>query len=99
MVSFSCRALTESCRGVLGSAEHVCVGVSPFNGYFHQRRVTELVGWAVSSFPRVSFFVPDVSAVHTLVALGYEEGRARVKARRQGRYVVNKVRTGLREVG
>ncbi|MEU5695007.1 tRNA-dependent cyclodipeptide synthase [Actinosynnema sp. NPDC020468] len=83
--------LTEHCVAPLRSARHVCVGVSPFNGYFTVDRITALARWASREFDGFHFFVPDRAAAFTLEALGYDPDKARHKARRQGQYVVNKV--------
>ncbi|WP_052024849.1 tRNA-dependent cyclodipeptide synthase [Austwickia chelonae] len=98
-VVFRREPLTESCAQIVAEAEHVCVGVSPFNGYFNQARITALVQWAFETYPQASFFVPDKSAAHTLRALGYAEAKAESKARKQGKYVLNKVRTALAQAG
>ena len=91
--------LTEHCVTPLRSGRHVCIGVSPFNSYFSVERITALARWAMREFERFHFFVPDHAAVYTLEALGYEPGRARRKAGRQGQYVVNKICRALRDVG
>ncbi|WP_189533982.1 tRNA-dependent cyclodipeptide synthase [Streptomyces roseolilacinus] len=96
---FEIEPLTERCRGLLPTAVHVCVGVSPFNSYFNGPRLLRLAEWALRRFPHVHFFVPDTAAAYTLEALGYAPSRARHKAQRQGRYVHNKICTALRELG
>ncbi|GAA2650765.1 tRNA-dependent cyclodipeptide synthase [Streptomyces vastus] len=87
--------LTDRCRAVFAARAHGCVGVSPFNSHFSAERITALVRWALGSFDRVHFFVPDTAAVHTLQALGYAPARAAWKARRQGQYVRNKITRAL----
>ncbi|MFP8885531.1 tRNA-dependent cyclodipeptide synthase [Streptomyces mangrovi] len=96
---FEIEPLTENCRELLPEAAVACIGVSPFNSYFSTRRLTALAGWAMERFERVCFFVPDTVAAYTLEALGCEPGRARHKARSQGRYVHNKITTALRSLG
>ncbi|MEV0676132.1 tRNA-dependent cyclodipeptide synthase [Actinosynnema sp. NPDC050436] len=90
--------LTEHCAAPLRSGRHVCIGVSPFNSYFTVERIAALARWAMREFERFHFFVPDRAAVHTLEALGYDPARARLKARRQGQYVVNKICRALRDL-
>lgn len=96
---FEIEPLTERCRGLMPTAAHICIGVSPFNGYFTGPRLLRLAEWALRRFPHVHFFVPDTAAAYTLEALGYPPERARHKAQRQGRYVHNKICTALRELG
>lgn len=91
--------LTSSCAEVAMSATHVCLGISPFNGYYNQERITQLVGWGLGAAEKVHFYVPDMSPRHTFEALGYAPNKARTKARRQGIYVLNKIRTALAEHG
>jgi cyclo(L-tyrosyl-L-tyrosyl) synthase len=95
----SVRPLTADCAVALARADHVCVGVSPFNGYFTPQRLAWLAAWALGEFEVVHFFVPDEPAAYTLQALGYPPRRAAHKARRQGAYVKNKIRRALTELG
>ncbi|MFF3290117.1 tRNA-dependent cyclodipeptide synthase [Streptomyces sp. NPDC003023] len=96
---FKIEPLTENCRAVMTGAPHVCIGVSPFNSYFSTHRLTALAQWALSEFVDCHFFIPDSAAAYTMEALGYPPERARHKARRQGAYVHNKVRTALQGLG
>jgi cyclo(L-tyrosyl-L-tyrosyl) synthase len=91
--------LTERCRAAFTTRAHACVGISPFNSYFSAERIAALTRWALASFERVHFFVPDTAAAHTLEALGYSPERAAWKARRQGQYVRNKIVRALVEAG
>ncbi|WP_409483026.1 tRNA-dependent cyclodipeptide synthase [Arsenicicoccus dermatophilus] len=96
---FVATPLTPRCAQVADLARHVCLGISPFNGYYTQPRIDLLVRWGLETYPSVSFYVPDLSPQHTFRALGYAEGKARTKARRQGAYVLNKIRTALGKAG
>ncbi|UQA91075.1 tRNA-dependent cyclodipeptide synthase [Streptomyces halobius] len=96
---FRATPLTPGCQSALTARTHACVGVSPFNSYFSVERVNALARWALDSFDRVHFFVPDTAAVHTLEALGYPPERAAWKARRQGQYVRNKIVRALSAAG
>ncbi|GAA1244250.1 hypothetical protein GCM10009665_38770 [Kitasatospora nipponensis] len=91
--------LTARCEGLARRRLHACVGISPFNGYFHAQRIAELARWALEGFDDVHFFVPDTLAAHTLEAVGYPPERAAWKARRQGQHVRNKVTTALTALG
>ncbi|WP_441249407.1 tRNA-dependent cyclodipeptide synthase [Kitasatospora sp. McL0602] len=96
---FAVRALTAGCARLAARRAHACVGISPFNGYFHARRIAELARWALGSFDQVHFFLPDSLAAHTLEAVGYPPERAAFKARRQGQHLHNKITTALHELG
>jgi cyclo(L-tyrosyl-L-tyrosyl) synthase len=90
--------LTDRCSSPLSGAEHVCVGISPFNSYFSTERIISIAEWARTSFKSLHFFVPDRAAAYTLQALGYDENKARQKAARQANYVFNKIRRALDEL-
>lgn len=93
------RPLTGKCRRNFAQRSHACFGISPFNSYFSTSRITELARWGLRQFDALHFFLPDVPAAHTLEALGYAPERARHKARRQGRYVYNKICRALGGLG
>ncbi len=90
--------LTEHCAEPLSRAEHVCLGVSPFNSYFTVDRIADLARWAMSGFDRFHFFVPDGPSAFTMEALGYDPVRAARKAQRQGNYTRNKIVRALQQV-
>lgn len=87
--------LTGECATVWQDAQDVCIGVSPFNSYFSAERLLSLASWGLNNFRSCHFFIPDETAAYTLEAMGYAPNRARQKAWRQGRYVVNKVHHAL----
>lgn len=90
--------LTDRCEAPLSEAEHVCIGISPFNSYFSTERIVSVVEWAQAAFKSFHLFVPDRASAYTLQALGYDENKARQKAARQANYVFNKVRRALDEL-
>lgn len=96
---FHARPLSTHCEQALTRRTHACFGISPFNGYFTTERITDLARWGLGEFDAMHFFVPDTPAAHTLEALGYSPERAAHKARRQGRYVRNKIVRALTELG
>ncbi len=89
-------ALTTNCERMLDKREHCCFGISPFNSYFSEDRIRELAEWGMREFKSMHFFVPDVPAVYTLQAQGYEFEKAQWKARRQAQYLKNKIYRALR---
>ncbi|MFE0172350.1 tRNA-dependent cyclodipeptide synthase [Streptomyces sp. NPDC059002] len=93
------RPLTRRCHAAFAERTHGCVGISPFNSYFSAQRVHDLARWALTTFERVHFFVPDTAAAHTLTALGHPPEKAAWKARRQGQYVRNKITKALTALG
>ncbi|MFF7244837.1 tRNA-dependent cyclodipeptide synthase [Embleya sp. NPDC008237] len=90
---------TLGSRSVLERAEHVLIGLSPWNSYYKPRRVEALVQWACANFVRVDVFVPGDEAAHTLTAAGVQPS----EAVRRARYAVGRLRSparrGLRNAG
>ncbi|MGH3449517.1 MAG: tRNA-dependent cyclodipeptide synthase, partial [Haloechinothrix sp.] len=99
MAEVRARPLCGNCDEPLRRGEHACLGISPFNSYFSVERVAGWARWALATFARVHLFVPDTAAAYTLEALGYSPERAAAKARRQGRYLRNKIHRALRSLG
>ncbi len=91
--------ISKQCANVFDQREHVILGISPFNSYFSEERITWLAKWAFSEFKRVSIYVPDGPTHHTLQAFGYQENKAKKKARRQNKYLQNKIIRALSKVG
>lgn len=96
---FVTNPLTMSCAEIFPSAQHVTIGISPFNSYFRTERIVELIDWAEEHFEQIDFFVPDEAAAYTLQASGYTESKAKKKAREQAKYVHNKIHSAIDEVG
>lgn len=91
--------VTTDCAAIMRAREHVVVGVSPFNSYFTEEKIAELINWAKENFRAFHLYVPDGPSRFTLEALGYPESKARKKASRQGRWLLNKIRRALCAVG
>jgi cyclo(L-tyrosyl-L-tyrosyl) synthase len=89
------QALSALCRAVFEKRDHGCFGISPFNSYFSEEKITELARWGLREFRSMHFFVPDVPAVYTLESQGYPREKAEWKARRQAQYLKNKIRRAL----
>ncbi|WP_331770352.1 tRNA-dependent cyclodipeptide synthase (plasmid) [Embleya sp. NBC_00888] len=90
---------THGSRSVLERAEHVLIGLSPWNSYYKPRVVEALVGWASANFARVDVFVPGDEAAHTLAAAGAQP----TEAVRRARYAIGRLRAparrGLKRAG
>jgi cyclo(L-tyrosyl-L-tyrosyl) synthase len=78
---------------------HAVIGTSPFNSYYSEGRITELLTWANEHFDRVDVFLPDTPTVWTLEAGGYAPEEAAHKSRRQMRYLTNKIGRAREAVG
>ena len=73
------------CLPVRGERFHVVIGASPFNKYFSENRITELLLWANDHIDFACVFVPDTPTVWTLEAGDYSLDEALHKSRRQVR--------------
>lgn len=97
-INYQVDPLLGSCSAQTPSS-HVCLGISPFNSYFTTPRMVSLIQWAQETFEQVEFYIPDEAAAYTLQALGYEPKKAMHKARRQGNYLKNKIKSACAEAG
>ncbi|MFF0146552.1 cyclo(L-tyrosyl-L-tyrosyl) synthase [Amycolatopsis sulphurea] len=96
---FDATPLSSGCARLYPGVPHVCIGVSPFNGYFTAERLIRLAEWTVEHFADFHFFVPDDVTAYTLEALGYPPARAKQKAHRQSCHVHNKIAAALTAAG
>lgn len=87
--------VSKSCADIYAKRQHAIIGVSPFNSYFSEERLTDLFTWANATFDTFHIFVPDDATRYTLEAVGYDAGRAKKKARRQCRYLLNKIERAI----
>lgn len=93
---YGVKPVSRTCASIYEAKDHAVIGVSPFNSYFSEERLTKLFTWAHRTFRAFHIFVPDEATRYTLEAVGYSEGRARRKARRQTSCLLNKVDRALR---
>lgn len=79
--------------------QHALIGVSPFNSYFTEQNLMQLIDWSLSIFEKITIFIPDTLSIFTLMALGYTKEEAEYKTRRQDNYLKNKVIRALKNLG
>ncbi len=96
---WSAEPLTARCRTAFDAREHAVLGISPFNSYYSEERIRELVEWGLQTFRTVHLFVPDEPSAYTLAAAGYTPADAVTKARRQANYLRNKIGRALEGLG
>ena len=75
--------------------EHVLLGISPFNSYFSEEMIGHWIQWAQTTFLSFHIFIPDTLPIYTFLALGYDELKAKRKAKNQASYLKNKVARAL----
>ncbi|GBG40587.1 tRNA-dependent cyclodipeptide synthase [Mycobacterium montefiorense] len=80
-------------------AEHVLLGLSPWNSYYKPATIDALVGWACSHFTKVDVFLPGYEAAHTLTAAGIDAPEAVRRARRAVTQLRNPARSALERAG
>ena len=84
---------------IIQSNEHALIGVSPFNSYFSQDNIEQIIAWTVKRFKNIHIFIPDEIYTYTFQALGYPMSRARRKTKKQDNYLINKVVKALAKYG
>jgi len=87
--------VTPRCARLHGESAPVVLGISPFNSYFSEQVITEIVEWASTAGSDYYLYIPDGPTIFTLQAMGYEES----KARRQNNYLENKIYRALGNLG
>jgi cyclo(L-tyrosyl-L-tyrosyl) synthase len=75
--------------------EHVLLGISPFNSYFSEEMISHWISWAYETFSSFNIFIPDTLPIYTFLALGYDELKAKNKAKKQAAYLKNKIARAL----
>jgi cyclo(L-tyrosyl-L-tyrosyl) synthase len=78
---------------------HCVLGISPFNSFFSEENITTLLNWANTQFRSFQVFIPDQISYYNFVQLGYSEGKAKQKVRKQDNYLYNKIIRGLEMLG
>ena len=73
----------------------VLLGFSVGNGYFSSKRVEIAVAAFSQLSNDVTLIVPDAISIHTYRALGYTEAQCRVRVRRKGLHMTNRVRRAM----
>ncbi|MEV4314577.1 tRNA-dependent cyclodipeptide synthase [Actinocrispum sp. NPDC049592] len=96
---FTVQPFSEESRLIWERREHVVFGVSPGNSYFQVGRMTELFGWLSRQFERIDVVMPDSALVHTYLALGYDQQRARKKAHSEINVLRNRVTRAWNSIG
>ena len=51
--------VTRNCAKILNAREHAVIGISPFNSYFSEQKITDLIVWAKETFGTFHVYVPD----------------------------------------
>ncbi len=78
--------------------ECAIIGISPFNSYFSETKIHQLINWAKENFKDYYLFVPDEPSKFTLMALGYDEARATKKMKKQKNWYNNKIKRVINEI-
>ncbi|HIF0302627.1 TPA: tRNA-dependent cyclodipeptide synthase [Legionella pneumophila] len=87
--------ITSLSSALYQKKEHVLLGISPFNSYFSEEMIGDWIQWAQATFSSFHVFIPDTLPVYTFLALGYDEFKAKKKAKKQASYLKNKVARAL----
>ena len=58
-----------------------------------------MINWANTQFRSFQIFIPDKISYYNFVQLGYSEGKAKQKVRKQDNYLYNKIIKSLEILG
>lgn len=78
-------------KNLFNEKKHALLGISPFNSYFSEVAINQWIQWAKLTFSSFHIFIPDTLPIYTFLALGYDENKAKNKAKRQAAYLKNKI--------
>lgn len=96
---FNVTLFGKNSRDIYKQKEHALIGISPFNSYFTEERLLQLIGWGLKTFNKITVFLPNQISVFTLMALGYPLEKAEYKTRRQDQYLRNKIFRAFNTLG
>lgn len=85
------QGITAACSLLWERGAAALIGISPFNSYFDEHRIRQLLEFCGQAGRAVFLFVPDEVTRYTLEAKGYETSRALKKMNRQVQYLRNKI--------
>ena len=75
---------------VLENKSNILIGLSVKNSYFKEEKLRELIRWSCDNAKQVFIMIPDEPAVFTLMSFGYDEVKAKAKARLEANRLENK---------
>ena len=96
---FTLTPLDHQQRYFLPDADHITVGLSPWNGRYKPRYIEDLVTWVYRRCGKVDVFVPGYEAAHTQAAAGRPVREAVHLARRAINQLRNPALRALEAVG
>jgi tRNA-dependent cyclodipeptide synthase len=82
-----------------GTADHVLVGLSPWNGRYSPEYIRDLISWLHPRFDTIDVVIPGYEAAYTLIAAGHPPARAVHRARRAYRQLRNPAVRALADLG
>lgn len=85
------QGITAACSLLWERGAAALIGISPFNSYFDEDRIKQLLEFCGRGGRSVLLFIPDEVTRYTLEAKGYETSRAMKKMNRQIQYLRNKI--------
>jgi cyclo(L-tyrosyl-L-tyrosyl) synthase len=84
----------EQGYSIIGSNGTAIVGMSPGNSYFKKETIEDLLTECTKNFSKIIVMIPDMPAVHTSKACGYND----MKAEREARLNVNALTNKMDEI-
>jgi len=82
--------VSRTCEDILQRKTHAMAGISPFNSYYSETTIKNIISWC-QSFKNYHLFVPDNLPYYNFLGSGYSAKRAKAKTEHQWRYLRNKI--------
>ena len=79
------------CGNLLKNNDHALLGVSPFNSYYSEQKISKLIQFAQKKFKDFHLFIPNTLPYFNFIAMGYPPNKAKIKTKRQWNYLKNKI--------
>lgn len=91
--------ISEHTHYIFEKREHALLGISPFNGYFTESRIKDLLYWSMREFAKINIFIPDELPIYNFIGAGCSERKAIYKVKRQANYLRNKIFKAFSSLG
>ena len=78
--------------------ELALIWMSAGNSYFDKKTIGKLLKFADKNFPKIIILSPDKPAEHTFKALGYQDNKAKRKAKLNANLLINRAKRELQKI-
>jgi len=90
--------ISVASKNILSQRDHALIGISPFNSYYSETNIFNIIHWVNNNFKSFNIFFPADLSIYTLLGMGLSKDKAEKKVRRQSNYTFNKIFRALKKV-